>query len=491
MLDLVAVDVGTSSIRAIRYGGGSPTESRRPLSILSSRPGFSEHDPAAVALAFDQVVREVASVGPAPRALVMSAHLHSLVALDADGAPTGPIQLWSDERAASEALKLRRDGLATELHERTGCPPHPSYPRERLHWMRANDSRRFSEARRFVSAKAWLLHRITGRFVEDEVTASASGLFNVRKRRFDDATLALVGIEPERLADLAPVESIVGEVPRSVSRATALHPGTVVLVGSGDGALAMTGSGADAPGILSVTVGTSAALRRVASEPPSPASVALFCYVLDSSRYFRGAASNNGAAALDWAARRWAPGLGPREALEATLRQKIETPREPSLLVLPFVRGERAPHYEAGYGIAVSDAGVTVDPLELVGATWRGVALQMALLLEEVEAACGASSQIIASGGGFRSTLFAQTVADAFDREILVPADLEASARGACLLAHAALSEPPPPTLGAQASRRIHPYPERAARFRVDLARHRGALEMMRPIWRRLVERPA
>ncbi|MBI1854248.1 MAG: hypothetical protein HYR85_28245 [Planctomycetes bacterium] len=495
MTDVVAVDVGTSSVRAVRYdaGGRVTEEARRPLRILVPRSDRCEHDPAALGAAFDDVLREVCASSP-PDGVCIGTYLHGLLPIDSSGLDLGPIQLWCDDRAAAEAANLRRRDAASLLHERTGCPPHGSYPRERLAWMAAHDRRRFDAADRFVSPKAWLIGRLSGRVVEDEATASGSGLFDLEKRCWSREALSAASIDGGRLADVVPTDAIVGTVVDDAARRTGLPAGTPIVAGAGDGMLAAVGSGADMPGTLSITIGTSAALRVVPDAPPRPAIPALWCYVLDRSRFVLGAASNNGAAVLEWARRRWAPEFESVDALEAAIRSRVETPERADLLVLPFVRGERAPFYEPGYGLAISGAVTAIDKLDLIAATWRGVATHLALLFEEIERAAGASSptaesvKVIASGGGFRSPLLAQTIADAIGRELLVPEDLEASARGAWILGRRALGDGDDPAWRSPIRLRVTPHAARHERFQRDLERHRRALDLMRPIWRRLAQ---
>jgi gluconokinase len=491
--DVLAVDLGTGSVRAARYDetGRSLREARRPLRILEPGAGRSEHDPAEVAAAFEAVIAEVAS--PPPAAICTSAYLHGLVSLDARGEPSGPIQLWSDGRAAAEASSLRRQGLGARFHELTGCPPHPSYPRERLAWAAAHDRRRFEAAARFVSPKAWLLSRLGARLVEDEATASATGLFDLRSRSWSPEPLETAGgLDVERLAPIVPTDTIAGEVSRAAASRTGVRAGTPIVTGSGDGMLAAIGSGS---GALSLTVGTSAALRVARGAPPSPAVPALFCYVLGRSSYLLGAASNSGGGVLDWARRRFVPHLASLspEAFESRIRRTVETPPFDDLLVLPFVRGERAPFYEPGFGFAVGGDSDAASPLDLVAATWRGVATHVALLFEEIVRAAGPESfaRIVASGGAFRSALLARTLADAIGHEIEIPEDVEASARGAWLLGRAALGDRSSPPGMPAIARRVVPRREAHDRFVRDRERHRLAIEILRPVWRRLADASA
>jgi gluconokinase len=198
---LIGLDLGTTHIKSVALSleGRVLAEASRPVSTAAPRPGRAEQDAEAVWEAAAASLRETAAaVGPGRAAgLALSGAMHTCLPVAADGSPLAPALTWADQRAADVCRRLRgRSGQADLdlLYRRTGCPLQPIYHIPKLRWWTERAPEIARRAGRFVALKDFVLHRLSGTWVTDPSTWSATGLLDIRRCRWDEEALGLSGI---------------------------------------------------------------------------------------------------------------------------------------------------------------------------------------------------------------------------------------------------------------------------------------------------------
>jgi len=441
---VLGVDVGTTSTKVVAFDtGGEPrARAEEDYPLLESAQGHAEQDPAAILAAVVSCVRaatEEARTGGAEVAgLSFSSAMHSLLALDGQGRPATPSIIWADTRAAAQAERLRADPIGLGLHQRTGTPVHPMSPLTKLVWFREQDAATFEAARKWVGIKDYLFHHLTGEYVMDHSCASGTGLMELSTLDWDREALSVAGIDAERLPQLVP-STHVSELTAAAADELGLPAGTRVVAGGGDGPLANLGLGAVHPGVAACSIGTSGAIRVVVEQPAVDPQGRVFCYALTPGRWVVGGAINNGGVVLQWAEKALTPDFG--EHGETALLELVASvpPGSNGLLMLPYLLGERAPHWGGLARGAYVGLTNTHGRAHLVRAALEGVCLQLALVLHSVEDAGNEIREIRATGGFARSPEWRQMLADALDMEIGFPKGQEGSSLGAALVGMEAL----------------------------------------------------
>lgn len=458
---VIGVDVGTTAAKASTFW----TRSRRRLTavreypLLAPHPGWAEQDPHLVAealiLSLADAVRPVG--GDPVVAVALSAAMHGLIGLSADGRPLTPIVTWADGRAADEAAALRADGTAGELHRRSGTPVHPMSPLTKLLWFRHHDPTLFARVRHWIGLKDWLLLTLTGQLATELSTASGSGLLDLGTRTWDPRTTALVGIAPDQLP---PVLSTTSTLPlaHDAARRSGLPVGTPVVLGAGDGPLGNVGTGALDPGTISLSVGTSAAVRAVVPAPVTD-DEALFCYAVTDDAWVVGGAVSNAGSVQRWAATVFGAGRDDRADLDDAslldLAAAVPAGCE-GLLALPYLLPERAPLWDPAVAGAFLGVRAHHTRGHFVRAGLEGVALQIRAVLDRLDAQLqhtGPVTALRATGGVFRSPLWHRILADVLDRPVTVTAAAEGSALGAAALGLVATGRAPSPAAAVAALR--------------------------------------
>jgi gluconokinase len=389
---IVALDVGSSSVRAVAYGDDGVAE---PGDAHLRYTSYDADD------LVDACRAVLAHVGTGD-ALAISCFWHSLLPLDEHERPLSPVLTWRDTVGDPPPL----DPLA--YHARTGCFLHPSY------WPAKVG--RFAGAARYVSFGDYLLLKLAGELRTSVSTASGTGLFDPNRLAWDPETLAAVGIDEARLAPVSD-EDVAGVWPAL-----------------GDGACSNVGTGCTERGRAAVTVGTSAAARVVYTAAEGVARPGLFLYRVDAGRFCEGGALSDGGNLHEWLQR-----ILRADDLDAIADRP---PGAHGLTFLPFLGGERSLGWDPNRRGLIDGLSFGTTAEDIAQAALEGVAYRLA----DVLSAIGGLESVVATGGALlASPAWLQVLADALGRPVEVSGEPEGSARGAAIVALERLGLPVPP----------------------------------------------
>ena len=448
---VIGVDAGTTATKGVSAGVDARLRDLSSVGYALQVPqrGWAELDPhrlrSAVVQALTEVGRAAVARGDRVVGVSLSAAMHGLVPLDAGGTPVGPLQTWADGRAGPQADRLRDRGLAAALHSRTGTPVHPMSPLPKLMWWREQGV--LSGATHWGGVKELMVSALLGHghHVVDLSCASATGMYDAARGRWDDEALALTGVRRDQLAEVVPTTQVLGALRPDVAAAAGLPAGVPVVAGASDGPLANLGVGAVSPGVAAVSLGTSAALRAVRPGHGVDAAGRLFSYALTADRWVVGGAINNGASVVRWAAQAFTDGpeLTGEEADDRDVRLLAEAAAVPpgaaGLVCLPYLLGERAPWWRSDLSGAYLGLRRDHRRAHLVRAAVEGVCQQLALVRDAFDAVDVAVDEVRVTGGAAASTLWVTTLAAALDLPVKVADSPEGTGLGACLLGWHAL----------------------------------------------------
>jgi gluconokinase len=467
---VLALDVGTSSIRAIGYDAlGRPlpgADARIACEPATTPDGGSELDAEElVAATASAVDRCLAAVPGAPAAVGASVFWHSLLALDPGGRPLTGVVTWADTRSAGAARALRARLDESAVHGRTGAPLHSTFFPAKLTWLRDARPDVFARAATWCGFAEYLLLRLTGRLRASVSMASGTGLLDQGAGDWDDEMLEACRISRGRLPpiDDAPV---VGLAAAWSARWPALAD-ALWLPASGDGACSNLGADCSGPERIALNVGTSAALRLVA-EAPSALPSGLWHYRVDGRRHLIGGATSEGGNVLAWARRTL---ILPADDAALDIVLAAVPPDSHGLTALPFLAGERSPGWRADARAAVTGLSLATTAPQILRALLEAVAYRLAAVYERLRPLAAPHHRVIASGGALgHSRVWTQIIADALAVPLELLPDTEASSRGAALLALGALGRPAPPSepLGTL----VLPDPRRRDTYAAARARH-------------------
>jgi gluconokinase len=470
---VLAIDIGSSSVRAAihdRLGRAvRGTAVRAPYAWDVASDGAVRLPPRTlvdlVGQVLDQVVDVAGSLAPEVVAGGISCFFHSICGLDAACRPVTPVLSWADGTSAGEAAALRKQIDPAWAHRVSGVPIHASYWPARVVRLRQEEPR----IGRWAGFPELLTQALTGRVAVSRSMASGTGLLDRAQGGWSSRLLEQLAIDPGDLPPIVADGEPLGRLSRASSRRWPQLAHASWFAAWGDGSCGNVGLGAAVPGRAALMAGTSGALRTFLRDPAPPIPIGLFAYRLGAGTVAGGQLSEGGGL-LAWASRL----LGrSRQSLE---RAAAAIPADGhGLTVLPYVFGERGLGYHDRAHGTVAGLHAGTNPAALYRAMLESIAFGFAALDDRLSDMLNQAPVVIASGGALaRSPLFAQVLADALGRDIAVAPMLEASRRGAALLAlqgSGLLDDLN--SLRAPRARAVQADSERAARYRSARARQR------------------
>ena len=441
----LGIDLATSAAKAllIDEAGREVAAGSAECRVHQPRPSWQEQDLDEVwpsLLAAVQQATAEAEPGKI-RAVSFSSTMHGLMAMDQAGRPLTRMWTWADGRSQEQAETLAREHDRAAIYQRTGCPVTALYYPAKILWLKTLQPELFRRAARFLSIKDAVVHRLTGRWVMDRSHASSNGLLDTRRLEWDAPLLSALGIGPEQLPELVDSDAVAGELQPQAAKALRLRPGIPVVPGAGDGGLANLGSGAIEPGQAAATIGTSGAVRKILSAPWADPAGRVWCYHLVPGRWYAGGAINSGGIVLRWLRDGWlsdqrdralAAGAEPYERIIALAEQA--GPGADGLLFLPYLFGERTPHWNPNARGVLFGLAPHHQQAHLARAALEGICMCLAQVHELLQASPGGITELRASGGFARSPAWVQILADILGAPIALPRVRESSALGAAIL---------------------------------------------------------
>ena len=436
------IDIGTSSVKVALVGDGDRVlaSASRALPVSRPQPGFSEQDPAhwwqAVVECMDELQLRHRAELTAVEAIGLSGQMHGATLLDARGAVLRPCILWNDSRSAGECERLTEQWPA--LHAVTGNLAMPGFTAPKLMWVREHEPAIFERVAKVLLPKAYVRWRLCGEYAEDMSDASGTLWLDVGKRDWSDAALVATGMRREQMPRLVEGNAVAGELGAEWVRRWGFSRAPLIAGGAGDFAAGAVGVGAVRAGDAFVSLGTSGVLwATTARFAPAPAqAVHAFCHALPETWHQMGVLLS-AAASLAW----WSGVTGVNEAeLLAEIDPSIP---DAHCWFAPYLNGERTPHNDAAVrgGFLGLNSGSTRADMTL--AVLTGVAYAMRDAQQALAGAGTVLGEADLIGGGARSGLWAQLMADVLDMPLHQVAESEIGcALGAARLASLANGAP-------------------------------------------------
>jgi gluconokinase len=452
---VIGLDIGTTSAKSVLFDkyGLVIAEHEVEYPLSHPFPGWVEQDPIEIELAAIHSIKfTLQKSGINPKELLgvgLSSAMHSLICVDKDSNPLSPSITWADGRSYRQAEKLKLQN-GSDVYLKTGTPIHPMSPFVKLVWMKETGYEPYLNAYKFVSIKEFLLARWFNQFIVDYSIASATGLFNIHTLKWDEQALEITGIKNEQLSNPVRPTTILDGINQRVSAEMNIPSSTPFVIGGSDGPLANLGIGAISPQDIAITIGTSGAIRKMSSYPKTDLQQEVFCYAFDTDLWVTGGPTNNGGITFRWLREV----LGENEVKQAlplgkdaydllTELASSVKPGSNGLLFLPYLNGERAPHWDSNARGSYVGLSPFHEKSHLIRAGLEGVIFNIYQIGETLERLSGPSDRLLASGGFARSPFWLQILADVFGKVVEVPTSHQSSAWGASWTALYALNEVP------------------------------------------------
>jgi len=480
---VLAVDIGTSSIRATVYGRG--LQPIRPGAQVRYRwrtgsDGSVEASAAtmerAVASAIDGALDGLQS---RVDAVAIAAFWHSLLGVDGHEQAVTAVIPWTDTRSGREVDALRERLDERAIHARTGCRLHATYWPARLRWFADRDPKTFRRVRRWSTFPAYLERRWLGRGAESRSQASATGLFAHAPGTWDRELCLACGISADQLEPIVDLDDRSARTSTALARRWPQLQEARWIPAVGDGALNNVGANCTARGRAALMIGTSGALRQIVStDRRIQVPFELWRYCLDRRRDVIGGALSNGGNFVDWMRRTLGLETGTHAAARVDAAIARVPPDSHGLTVLPFLAGQRSPDYPAEASGAITGLRLATTRDEIVRAGLEAVGYRFAEVMQDLVRVAPVTHLVATGTALTASRVWPQILADALGCALSVPRDSELTSRGAAIIAFEQLGVPVR-GLEPRMARVFHPDPRAHAAYRAAAGRQRRLLRAL------------
>jgi sugar (pentulose or hexulose) kinase len=438
---VVGIDQSTTATKAIAFDrrGHIVAEGRAALPLSNPRMGWFEQDVAAwtgsVATALKQLTRKVAKARIA--AVAISNQRESFAQFDRKGRALRPGTLWLDERAHVEVKEIAAEVGAQALHQISGIPNDITPCRTRCRWLATHEAKLWGRTHKTAEVHGVITYFLTGEWRTSISSASPMGLLDAKTYGWSDTLLLAARLRRDQLPDLVPSGEVMGVVTADAARLTGLKAGTPVVAGGGDGQCAGAGANTFLKGRAYLNLGTAAVSgsygRTYAVDPAFRSLVAL-----SETGYIYETAIRTGTYLITWFVERMFhqnPARNPGIFAELEDEAKAVPIGSRGLVLVPYFSGIMTPYWDTdGRGVLAGLSGSHTRG-DVYRALLEGIALEQAMMTNRVAEATSAIEHFAIVGGGSKSDLWCQIVADASGRDVKRLETSEASALGAAMAA--------------------------------------------------------
>jgi xylulokinase len=446
----LGIDVGTSGTKtlAIDEKGTIVTSASAEYPCDHPRPGWSEQHPDLWWEATRSTIGQVLGsgrIGPADVTGVgLSGQMHGSVFLDDAGRVIRPALLWNDQRTAEECQEIEQKAGGREALVRlVANPALTGFTAPKILWVRAHEPKSWERVHQVLLPKDYVRYRLTGTYATEVSDASGTLLLDVAKRCWSKELLAKLEIDPALLPPCFESPEISGRISELGARATGLRAGTPVVGGGGDQPAGAVGNGIVRQGVVSATMGTSGVVFAHADslgfDPLGrlqrgchavPGAWHVMGVVLAAGGSFQWFRNELGKAEIAAAK---AQGEDPYFLL--TDEAALAGPGAEGLFFLPYLTGERTPHFDPDAKGAWIGLTVRHGRAHLIRSVLEGATFAMRDSLELIREMGVAIDEVRVSGGGARNALWKQIQADIYGCDVQTLNSTEGPAFGAALLA--------------------------------------------------------
>lgn len=435
---LLGIDVSTTGVKAlvIDRDGAIVATFTSPLTLSNPRPLWSEQHPRdwwqAAVTSIKQVLGETAAADIA--AIGLTGQMHGLVLLDDEGEVLRPAILWNDQRCAEECDEIRERTGKERLVQLSGNDALTGFTAPKILWVRKHEPQVYESARQVLLPKDYLRYKLTHEYAMDKADGSGTLLFDLEKRDWSSEVLEALEIPAAWLPNTFEGPEITGRVTRDAAEATGLREGTPVVAGGGDQSAQAVGVGAIRPGVLAVTMGTSGVVFAATESPliEPQGRLHAFCHAVPERWHLMGVMLS-AAGSLQW----YRDALYPTVSFDELVGEAAHVPAgSDGLLFLPYLCGERTPHPDPLARGAWVGLTLRHSRGHLTRAVLEGVAFGLKDIFSLMQdAGMRAIDQVRVSGGGAKSVVWRQVLADVLGTELVTVNTTEGAAYGAALLA--------------------------------------------------------
>ena len=430
----IGIDLGTSSVKMLMMtGNGDLTKSvTREYPLYFPKSGWSEQNPEDWWSAVKDGLKELTADcdKSAVKGISFGGQMHGLVILDENDNVIRPAILWNDGRTQNEVDYLNNEIGRDKLSRYTANIAFAGFTAPKILWLQKNEPDNFKRIKKIMLPKDYIAYMLTGEHSTDYSDASGMLLLDVKNKCWSKEMLKICGIDESVMPKLFESYEVTGTLKDKIASELELNEDTKVIAGAGDNAAAAIGMGTLKNGQCNISLGTSGTVFISQDAFSVDKNNTLHSFAHANGKYHLMGCMLSAASCNKW----WLEEI--LKTNDYTGSQKdIKTLGENNVFFLPYLMGERSPHNDPNARGAF--IGMSMDTLqaEMTQAVLEGVAFGIRDSLEVARSLGMEITRSTICGGGAKSTLWCEIMANVLNMEIVTLEKEEGPAFGGAILA--------------------------------------------------------
>ncbi len=431
---LLGVDLGAGSLKSTVVGGDGKVLAAASVAVetLTPQPGFSEQDPENWWSALVASLATIWEAGIDPEqiaAISVTAGAHTHVLEDGQGRTLRPAIMWNDQRSGAQVGR-ERAARGARILELSGNRISPTWTLPQLVWLREEEPEIHARIRRIRPAKDWLRMRLDGSDATDLTDAWGLMLADAGHNGWSQELCAIAGLAVGVLPKIVGSTARTGTVTATAAAETGLRKGTPVICGTSDTNAETYAAGMTRPGIGALKLATAGTVSTLTCAPAFSDDVIHYPHLV-SGHHYAILGTNSCASAHRWLRDTFFADIG----FDGMDRKAQQAPAGcEGLLFHPYLNGERSPYWDPDLRASFVGLSFQHGAPHICRALYEGIAYTLRDCLGVLrERGMGFGTARLV-GGGTRSALWRQIIADVTGLVLEIPAEGDAS-YGAALIA--------------------------------------------------------
>ncbi len=444
---LLGLDIGTSGVKAILISvdGKVITTADHSYSLITPEAGWAEQNPEdwweATVKVINNVIKESNINTKNLKGISLSGQMHSSVFLDEKMEVIRPAILWSDTRTSKQCQEIYdKVGGLKSLMKYVSNPALEGFTAPKILWLRENEPQNYQQVYKVMLPKDYIRYKLTCEIYAEVTDAAGTLLFDVKKNNWSEKMLENLDIDREFLLPVLKSIDIAGKITANVARKTGLEIGTPVVAGGADNACGAVGSGIIKEGRVMVSIGSSGVVLAQSDNPAADnkGRIHLFNHAKPGSWYMMGVMLSAGMS-FSWLKEKLYCNIYDYKSLNKKA-EKVN-PGSGGLIFLPYLYGERTPHADSNArGVFFGISGKH-EQGHFIRSVMEGVSFGLRDSLELIKEKGIKIDEVRVIGGGAKSEVWQQMLADILREEISLINIEEGPAFGAALIAGVGVGE--------------------------------------------------
>lgn len=464
----VGIDLGTSAVKLLLMDGAGKIQKivSKEYPLYFPNPGWSEQNPEDWYTQSLEGLKElIADCDKSQIAgISFGGQMHGLVILDKKDQVIRPAILWNDGRTAKETDYLNQEIGKDKLSEYTANIAFAGFTAPKVLWVKNQEPENFARIEKLMLPKDYLAYRLSGTFCTDVSDASGMLLFDVKNKCWSKEMMEICGIKETRLPKIFESYEAVGTLKPELAAELGLSDKVKIAAGAGDNAAAAVGTGTVGDGSCNISLGTSGTIFISSEKFGVDANNALHSFAHADGHFHLMGCMLSAASCNKW----WMDEILKTKDY-AGEQKEIKELGNNNVFFLPYLMGERSPHNNPN--ARGTFMGMTMDTTreDMTQAVLEGVAFALRDSFEVAKSLGIHIDRTKICGGGAKSPLWRQMIADIFNIKVDIPESEEGPAMGGAMLAAVACGEYANVEEAAKKIVKIvdtvEPIPENAARY--------------------------